>query len=175
MKSFFVFDVESVGLHGEGFAVAGGVYLENGAGQYEFCFACPIDECKGDEEGRAWVKKNCPTLEVTHHIPFEIRDAFWKEWIKAKENYPEIVMVAECGWPVEARFLAACVDDAPEERRWQGPYPLHEIATLLIAAGMNPMEKYTRTPSEHPEHNPLADSRLSARLLSIALEKVNAS
>ena len=30
---FFVIDVESVGLHGEGFAVAGGVYLRNGAAQ----------------------------------------------------------------------------------------------------------------------------------------------
>jgi hypothetical protein len=171
MRSFFVFDVESVGLHGEGFAVAGGVYLENGAAQMEFSFACPIDEAKGDDEGRAWVKKNCPTLEVTHHIPFGIRDAFWKEWMKAKAQDPLIVMAAECGWPVEARFLCACVDDASEERTWKGPYPLHDVASFMVAAGMDPMAKYERTPSEMPEHNPLTDARLSARLLSKALSK----
>ncbi len=38
----FIFDVESVGLHGEGFAVAGGVYrAENAAAQSEFRFCCP--------------------------------------------------------------------------------------------------------------------------------------
>lgn len=171
-KSFFVFDVESVGLHGEGFAVAGGVYLDNGAGQWEFRFACPIDEAEGDHEGRAWVKTNVPTLEVTHRVPVGIRDAFWAEWKKAKAQYPDIVMAAECGWPVEARFLCACIDDMPEERRWEGPYPLHEIASYMAAAGMDPMAKYERTPSETPAHDPLTDARLSARLLSEAIGKI---
>ena len=40
---FFVFDVESVGLHGEGFAVAGGVYTATGGTLWEFWLACPVD------------------------------------------------------------------------------------------------------------------------------------
>lgn len=169
---FFVFDVESVGLHGEGFAVAGGVYLANGAAQWEFCYACPIDEAKGDDEGRKWVKENVPTLDVTHRLPIGIRDAFWLDWLKAKAQYPEIVMAVECGWPVEARFLCAVIDDEPEDRRWKGPYPLQEVASYLAAAGMNPMATYERTPSEMPAHNPLTDARLSARLLSEALARM---
>jgi hypothetical protein len=42
----------------------------------------------------------------------------------------------------------------------------------MDAAGMNPMEKEKRTDSEMPEHNPLTDARLSARLLSEALAKL---
>jgi len=169
MKSFFVFDVESVGLHGEGFAVAGGVYLANGASQREFCYACPIGEAKGLDSDRKWVNENVPPLDWTHMSPVGIRDAFWIDWMKAKAQYPDIVMAAECGWPVEARFLCAAIDDNPKERRWNGPYPLHEIASYMAAAGMDPMKKYNRLMSELPTHNPLADARLSARLLSDAL------
>lgn len=169
---FFVFDVESVGLHGEGFAVAGGVYLANGAAQWEFGYCCPIDEAKGDDEGRKWVKENVPTLKLTHRVPRGIRSAFWLDWLKAKAQSPNVVMAAECAWPVEARFLCAVIDDEPEERMWKGPYPLHEIATYLAAAGMNPMIPYPRTPSELPAHNPLPDARLSARLLAEALARM---
>lgn len=167
MKSYFVFDVESVGLHGEGFAVGGGVFLENGAIQWGFRLACPVSECSGTEEGRGWVKENVPTMEETHRSPKAMRDAFWNLWIKAKAE--GAVMAADCGWPVEARFLIQCVNDNLREREWQGPYPLLEIAAFLLAAGMDPMAKYPREPSELPEHDPMADARQSARLLSSAL------
>lgn len=172
MKSFFIFDVESVGLHGEGFAVAGGVYLANGAVQWEFCYACQVDDAAGYGEDRAWVKANVPVLEITHRQPMGIRDAFWLDWLKAKAQFPDIVMAAECGWPVEARFLIDCIGDKMEDRRWKGPYPLMEIASYMATAGMDPMAKYQRTPSEMPEHNPMMDARLSARLLSEALTKL---
>lgn len=68
-QPFFVFDVESIGLHGEGFAVAGGVYLPNGVAQWEFRLACPIDECAGDDDDRKWVKENIPAIEETHRSP----------------------------------------------------------------------------------------------------------
>ena len=169
---FFIFDVESIGLHGEGFAVAGGVYLANGAAQYEFAYSCPMSEAKGVEEDRQWVKENVPILEITHRMPIAMRDEFWKQWTEAKSKYPDITMAVECGWPVEARFLAACINDFPEGRRWEGPYPLQEIASLMTAAGMEPMANYPRTASELPAHNPLTDARLSARLLSTALVKL---
>lgn len=169
-SAFFIFDVESVGLHGQAFAVGGGIYLGNGAAQREFRFACPIDACDGAESDRKWVKENVPVLEQTHHAPAVIRKSFWEEWMKAKRDYPEIIMAVECGWPVEARFLCACIDDEPEARRWAGPYPLHEIASIMEAAGMDAMKTYERTPSE-PAHDPLGDSRLSARLLAEAISK----
>ncbi len=171
MKYFFIFDVESIGLHGEGFAVAGGVYLRNGAIQSGFCFCCDPDEALGSDEDRLWVKQNVPVMEITHRGPLGARDAFWKKWEEAKARYPGIVMMAECLWPVEARFVAACVEDSPS-RNWEGPYPFHEIASFMAAAGMDPMETYARRPSEMPPHNPFADSRLSARLLVEALDRL---
>lgn len=168
-QKFFVFDVESVGLHGEGFAVAGGVYLANGSTQWEFSYSCPIDEAKGDDDDRKWVKEHVPILDLTHRNPIEIRDAFWSDWLKAKAQHPQIVMAVECGWPVEARFLCSTINDDKAGRNWKGPYPLHEIATYMSAAGMNPMGIYHRTSSEVPQHNPLADARLSARLLAEAI------
>lgn len=169
MNSYFIFDVESVGLHGEGFAVAGGVYLENGSTQWEFCYACPIDECEGSEDDRKWVKENVPPMPETHRTPSGVRDAFWGAWMKAKTQ--GATMAAECAWPVEAGFLARCIHQDMEARKWEGPYPLMEIASYMHAAGMDPMKTYERTPSEMPPHNPLGDARLSARLLAEALSK----
>lgn len=170
-KYYFVFDVESIGLHGEGFAAAGGVYID-GAAQHEFRFCCPQEEAEGDDDNREWVKKNVPVMEITHRTPELVREAFWKEWMNAKERYKdELVMAGECIWPVEAGFVARCIY-AKAERNWSGPYPFHEIASIMLAAGMDPMAKYDRTPSELPVHEPLADARQSARLLSEALEKL---
>lgn len=170
MKSFFVFDVESIGLHGDAFAVAGGVYLENGAPQWEFCFSIPPQEARGTIEDREWVTKTVPPIEETHRSGIKMRDAFWGEWTKAKSQ--EATMAAECLWPVEAGFLLRCVADDPHSRKWTGPYPFHEISSLMLAAGMDPMATYDRTPSESPAHHPLADARHSARLLAEALGRL---
>lgn len=171
---FFVFDVESIGLHGEGFAVAGGVYIA-GAAMHEFCFCCPMEEAIDPEPTESdveWVKNNIPVMEVTHRNPRQVREAFWAEWMKAKKQYPGICMAGECIWPVEAGFVARCIYQAQGERAWEGPYPFHEIASVMLAAEMNPMGEYGRTASELPKHNPLADARQSARLLYEALSKL---
>lgn len=171
MKSYFVFDVESVGLHGEGFAVAGGVYLENGSAQREFRFACPMGGCTGDDSDREWVKENVPQIMETHRSPTAMRSAFWQEWMKAKSD--GATMAADCLWPVEAGFVSQCVRDNPEVRKWEGPYPFLEISSILDAAGMDPLGKYPREPNELPVHEPLGDARQSARLLSIALSRIS--
>ncbi len=167
-SAFFVFDVESVGLHGEGFAVAGGVYIK-GVAQSEFRFCCPIEEAEGQDSDREWVKNNVPVMEETHRTPRGVRQAFWAEWEKAKNNYSDVTMAGECIWPVEASFVEACVQQDRENRNWGGPYPFHEIASFMAAAGMDPMAPYDREESEKPAHEPLADARQSARLLATAL------
>lgn len=166
MKFIFVIDVESIGLTGEGYAVAGGVYEFGRELKLceEFCFSCSPEQCAGDFEDRKWVAENIPPIKITHENPHYVRNAFWHKWVKIKQNYPGVVMAAECGWPVEARFLNACVD-YDSNRKWEGPYPLHDIASFLAAAGKDPMANYERLPHELPKHDPLADVRQSARLL----------
>lgn len=171
-QPFFVFDVEAVGLYGEGFAVAGGIYI-NGAVQSEFCFCCPLEEAIGADSDREWVKAHVPVISVTHRTPDLIREAFWTEWQDAKKRYPNIKMAGECIWPVEAKFVMSCVRQGKDnDCTWDGPYPFHEISSIMLVAGMDPMASFERKPSEMPPHHPLTDSRLSARLLEEALNRI---
>ena len=165
---YMVFDCESVGLHGETFAVGYVVIDQDGAVLDSGRYACPTAKAAGPDDGRAWVAENCPFIVATHDFPRQVRAAFWNQWLAHKER--GAVLVADCAWPVEARFLASCVDD-DARRMWEGPYPLHELASFLLAAGMDPMATYDRRPDE-PQHDPLGDARQSARLLVSALKKL---
>lgn len=167
MNRYMVFDVESIGLHGEGFAVGWVVVDDAGRELSSGRAACLPEAARGADEDRAWVRVHCPTLPVCCSTPAEVRAAFWRAW--GRESESGSVLVADCAWPVEARFLTACVDAAPETRRWQGPYPLHEVATMRLAAGLDPLATVARLPSEEPKHDPLADARQSARLFIEAL------
>lgn len=160
---FMVFDVESIGLHGEGFAV--GWVVVDGAGKELEAEArqCWQERADGCAAGRKWVMDNVPLRHaLDSETPATIRTAFWN------------------AWPVEARFLAACVDDkraASDDgdgpRAWEGPYPLVDVASVLLAKGIDPLAKHERRKDELPEHCPLADARQSARLLIEALARNN--
>lgn len=171
---FFIFDVESIGIHGQAFAVAGGVYDRDGNALHEFAYHCHPERADGEFSDREWVVANVTTHSQSFRCssPKVVRTSFWCEWLEAKEKWPGITMAVECGWPVEARFLIACIDDDRGERNWEGPYPLQEIATFMIAAGLDPMATYARLRRELPAHEPLADSRLSARLLAYSLARI---
>lgn len=164
-KIYFVFDVESIGLHGEGFAVGFVVVNEFGIEVSKSLIACPRESADGVFCNREWVNKNIPEIKAMFECknPKEVRDHFWREWMAWKEH--GAIMVADCAWPVEARFLEACVSDSPSEREWQGPYPLHDLASILLCNGKNPLDKFPRMENELPEHNPLCDARQSARIL----------
>lgn len=94
---------------------------------------------------------------------------FWNVWMTWKKD--GALMFAECAWPVEAKFLAMCVGVNYPDSKWDGPYPLHDVASVMFAKDMDPMATYLREPNELPAHDPLADARQSARLLVTALSK----
>ncbi|KPV49201.1 hypothetical protein SE17_33960 [Kouleothrix aurantiaca] len=168
-KLYMVFDVESVGLQGEGYAV--GYVVVDGAGNELEAWrgACSPDAAQGGINGRAWIAANTPVIPVDFTTPHALRNRFWAAWERWEER--GAVLVADCAWPVEARFLAACVDDELSVRSWQGPYPLHDVATARLLAGFDPLATVERLPTELPQHDPLADARQSARLW---LEALNA-
>lgn len=166
-----VFDVESVGLHGEGFSV-GWVVVDADEKRIVTSaqYACDPARANGTDESREWLAKNVPVPRQGYNCssPRGVRDEFWRAWQYGKKL--GALLVADCCWPVEARFLAACVDDDPKEREWGGPYPLHDVASILLANGVDPMKKHERHPDELPEHDPMADARQSARLLLLYLK-----
>lgn len=170
-KLFFVFDVESIGLHGEGYAVGWVVVGETGATYEESYLACLPGAASGTASSREWVEKNIPQIPITHNTPRAVRDAFWLIWQLWKRN--GAVLVADCCWPVEARFLAQCVDDSPQTREWEGPYPLHDVASVLLARGEDPLATRERLHTELPQHHPLKDAKQSARILLSALVPAN--
>ena len=160
---YMVLDVESVGLHGEGFAFGFVVVDENGSEIRTGYEACPSETATGSDDGRAWIAENLPYLPTTCASPGEVRNRFWSAW--EEELAKGAILVVENGWPVEARFLAACVDSDPVARLAAGPFPLHEVSTALLASGQDPMAEHGRKPEELPKHHPVADARQSARLL----------
>jgi hypothetical protein len=164
-----IFDVESIGLYGEGWAV-GWVLIDSQWNTItEGYSACPQDVAKGTDEDRLWVMQNCPELHPTRQNPRQIRDRFWEVWMDAKQQGATIW--AECAYPVEANFLMNCVADDPRSRKWSAPYPLHEIATALELAGFDPHANYPRLENE-PQHHPLGDARQSTRLLKMVYERL---
>lgn len=165
---YMVFDVESVGLHGEGFAVGWVVVDETGKELEAVREACSPDKAQGDDDGRIWVDDHC-SIPADHTSPIGVRSSFWASWLRWKEQ--GAVLVADCAWPVEARFLVDCVEDDCVARTWEGPYPLHDVATARLCAGFDPLATVERLPNELPQHDPLADARQSARLWLEAIKK----
>ena len=167
-----VFDVESVGLHGEGFAVGYVVIDDFGKEYARGLYSCPPREAFGfNEKHYQWINEHVPDLRPhTHENPHGIREAFWRDW----EDYGSqgALLVADCPWPVEARFLQDCIAADIENREFKGPYPLIDVASVRLAAGLDPLGTEERRANELPIHNPLSDARQSARLLIEALELV---
>jgi hypothetical protein len=163
--NYFVFDVESIGLFGEGFAV-GWVIIRDGREAGYGRLACLARRASGPVDGHAWVRDNVPDLEPGCSSPENLRNVFWEVW---RAN-SDCVMVADCPWPVEVRFLDACISDSPD-RATHSPYPLIDVASVRLAVGLDPLATEGRLPSELPVHDPLADATQSARLLLEALAR----
>lgn len=167
---WMVFDVESVGLHGEGFAVGWVLIDERGIELSYGQLGCSPDIAfPQDRESREWVQENCEWVNNCAS-PRALRDRFWYLYEKQFFGIPgrKTVLAAECPWPVEARFLQQIVFDDPSRIK-NMPYPLIDIASVRLAAGLDPVGSERRYQNELPAHNAMADARQSARLLLEAL------
>lgn len=168
---FFVLDVESVGLFGEGFA-AGWVVVDRkkelqGWGFY----CCDSSRADGSDGGRLWVRECVPSLKRNASLPKDVRRHTWEAWVKWKQR--GAVMVADCPWPVEARFLLEAAKENANIDSFDGlPYPLLDLGSMLAMAGKNPIDEFGRFEGELPRHNPLADAKQSARLLLELLDLI---
>lgn len=172
IASIVSFDAESNGLHGAAFAI-GAVVLNACTGDVLETFAARVAD---PEPLDPWVAANVvpklSDLRITHASAREMRDAFWA-WLSARKE--SAIVVVDCGWPVEAGLLSACVADDPS-RAFGGPYPLHEVATMLQCAGMDPLASYGEQvlPGQsHRQHHPVYDAHVSALCARMALERLN--
>lgn len=170
----FSFDAEVDGLYGPAFAIAA-VIREDGREVVRFVGRAP-DSLVKDE----WVRKNVlPALvgmAVTHISSVELEESFWAFWEAQKAG---AVAIAHCGSPVESGLFRRCVERAPAERTFAGPFPLHEVGTILFALGEDPtsvdayLKKYALdVPFEGVTHHPLYDARAASVVWEHALARV---
>lgn len=145
MTRRMVFDVESIGLHGEGWAV-GHVTIVAGKLMNPVWGYCPPSRAHGTDEGRAWVAEHCPwasgrnktALHTEHNLPpahrldspEELRAWFWSRWLTEKAMGTQLWV--DVGWPVEARFLGQCVEDVRPVVRSEGQQAIERWARRTI-------------------------------------------
>jgi hypothetical protein len=171
----FSLDAEVDGLYGRAFAIAVTVRQDG----------CELASFQGRVADAAvsdtWVRDNVlPALgnmAITHSSSQELEEAFWEFWLSQKEN---AVVIAHCGSPVESGLFRRCVERAPAERIWSGPFPLHEVGTLLLALGEDPasVDGYVRkyglvVPFSGVSHHPMYDAVVAAVVWDHAVKRIN--
>jgi hypothetical protein len=159
------FDLETNGLHGTAFAV--GAVIMDGEGKVydEFSARCPLHDPIDD-----WVNNNVlPAIKdmpITHKTYEELREAFWQWYVNA-EPASDYVLVNN-GYPVEYRFLLDCQEANLDERYWQHPFPILDLASLLIQIGQNPLASKSKLAQkllgddQFLQHHPLHDAKVAA-------------
>jgi len=199
---YMVFDVESIGLYGPPFAF-GYVVVDGNGKELSKGFECvsSLDALLlAHEEWEKlgfrvalqdlkWVRRH--VLPALQKVDFRSSDAFVTS-VRYKSQLEKIVrmfvlcqktefrkfghmtLAADCQYPVEANFLRTVMAVEHSYNMDRSPYPVHEVATALHAAGMDPFKTYSRLKNEKPEHHPLMDARQSARLFIKALRSCRA-
>ncbi|HEY6117141.1 MAG TPA: hypothetical protein VI172_14410 [Candidatus Dormibacteraeota bacterium] len=163
-------DAECNGLGGQAFAVA--MTLSDRTGDLEqVVYRCPIVEPVND-----WVKANVlPAIDDVEEncasyagMLHNLREAYFP-WAEDSDA----ITIGHVVWPVEARLL---LDMYPGEDIWHGPYPLIDVASVLLAKGHNPLsvDDYLREHSvpapEGSPHHPLYDVRAAERCFRHLME-----
>ena len=177
---YFIADVESIGLHGEGFAAAY-VVLDRKFNSIEFaCFACSPDAATGDASDRNWIADMLKKLSDQNQsivlncvTPKAVRQQLFSAWLQWREKGASFF--ADCTWPVEANFLSSAMAEHiaqhGEPAKWQGPYPVVDIMTLEFAAlYRNPsFVSPIRDEQQYALHHPLHDAQFSGQRLKAFL------
>jgi hypothetical protein len=172
------FDVESNGLQGDAFAVAGLLIDENRNILTQLVVRTailgPVDP---------WVSANVlgPMSSILESAPNAktMRDEFWAWYLLAKAQAD--IIVAANPYPVEARFLIDCQNDDVLARGSDHPFPFYDLSSMLYTLG------YT-TPATRREfvaeavgqasgdpHNPLWDAQATALAALQAIKSLSVS
>lgn len=158
-------DAETNGLYGAPFAIAA-VARGGGAAPAVFLGRCPLI---GPVD--PWVDREVipvmTDIPCTHDGLDALLDDFWL-FYRAEVGAAgdeDLVCIAHCAAPVEAGLFRRCVERDPATREFQAPFPLHDLATLLLAAGEDPRAARSylqkaglKLPVEDHPHDPLADA-----------------
>jgi hypothetical protein len=153
-------DCETNGLGGQAFAAAATLTDDTGHEIDTWQARCPID---GNID--PWVADN--VLSALNGMPetlasySELLDWWRITYAHTRSRFPDVLVVGHVIWPVEARFLR----DAHDADLFAGPYPLLDVAPLLLAGGHDPtsvdgyLDACGLPKPEGSPHHPLYDAR----------------
>jgi hypothetical protein len=166
-----IFDVESDGMYGQGFAI-GYIILDDKNNIIKY------DSIKSREEIKnEWVKENVlPNLKTIKTVDTnkELRTIFYNV---LQEN-KDCEIWSDVNFPVETNFLSDIAKDDIDDMAFNMPYPLKDISTIVI---VNVSRKdvfnnklfsryeqliHSKNVYEIKEHNPLHDCVASAYVLT---------
>jgi hypothetical protein len=170
MSKKLIFDIESDGLFGKGFAYAY-VKLDENNNIIE------LDSCMSQIEVKdEWVRQNVLPMRTLKnvHTNKALRNSFFEVLKKSKDCQ----IWGDVVFPVETNFLEEVANDDIESRKFEMPYPLFDISTIrdinipriktfnedmykLYPQLINSLSVYNLK-----EHNPLHDVLASTYLLT---------
>ena len=169
-------DTESNGLHGDPFCV-GAVLLDSNIVQSSF-----IGRCNMVRRPTDWTERHLlpaiMDIPIVYPTSQDLSIAFaW--WLS--DRYAEGAFTLWADWciPVDAKMIIRTMREAKDDVEWVNrPLVVHEVATLLFAAGYDvdtPREAFVaeelkgRVPQKH---NPVWDAEVSARVARKALNRL---
>ncbi len=162
MNVFFV-DAETDGLHGPFLSVAALVTDNEGTVIDRFSASVRATQ---DAIKDPWVREHvlpylaCATTRARNET--ELLERFWNFWTKHRASS---MCVADVPFPVEARLFSRCIASNPEERGTLGPYPLYDLATALLATGVDPATPRTElAPLGLEPHDAASDVYMAAHI-----------
>lgn len=97
----------------------------------------------------------------------ELLEKAWTFWMRYQQ---EAYAVADVVSPVEARLFMQCVQKNETMRKWQAPFPLLDLASMLMAAGYDPLIDRNRLlgrTAASEKHNALYDALTAAEIWRI--------
>jgi hypothetical protein len=159
-------DCESAGLRGQVFSAT--MIAKDGTVLFDGFYR------HGDLIKNQWLRENVePNLtgqEFPNRVAFLSAAAI--AWNSAKEKYGQgdyktLSAVAHMGSPVEANFFQELFSEGLIGE-FDGPYPLHDTATLLLGAGYDPTSEQDyaaaigiKMPDGFKPHSALSDAELT--------------
>jgi hypothetical protein len=171
VKSVFIVDGETDGLYGSVFAISA-VVADIDTFDIKDIFSSQIEmnayECLSD----SWVKDNVvPAIEkgskciLTDKVhKNELLSDFWNFY--SAWNDGTTLFLADFGAPVEANLFRKCVLADLYTRNFSGPYPLHELGTILLLNGYDPdMSRDNYYSNVEFKHHPYFDCESSLNIL----------
>lgn len=153
-------DCETNGLGGQAFAAAAVLTDDDGREVGRWEARCPIAGPVND-----WVAANVlPAIEGLPETHGSYGDllAAWRDWYGERRDGTAVI--GHVVWPVEAKFLR----DAHADDLFAGPYPLIDVAPMLLLAGLDPtsvdgcLDRWGLGKPDGSPHHPLYDARAAA-------------